>query len=179
MQSYQKTLYRQKVPIATLFFDRTVNFFLRCTGDSHAEHGFSTSGHQRAGALSQGGPGGADVVHQQNPLSGGTLRLIDIPDILTTCSGILQAGLGRGVGPLAQEPLRFDVPEPTGRPGQQLCLVIAPLAQPFGTDGNPGNGIKFAGEMLGGTSGRVPSACSRLSAGSSGSCSTAALRVQA
>ena len=60
---------------------------------------------------------------------------------------------GRGVGPLAQEPLRFDVPEPTGRPGQQLCLVIAPLAQPFGTDGNPGNGIKFAGEMLGGTLG--------------------------
>ena len=82
------------MPIATLFFDRTVNFFLGCPGNGGADDALRAGLPQGAGAGRQRGAGGADVIDQQYPFSGGVPGLIHVRYILPPGVSALQAGLG-------------------------------------------------------------------------------------
>ena len=79
--------------------------FLPADGQGQAHHVGSPRLTQHPGRLRQCGPGGTDVVDQQEALPGDVLRtdsLVYAQDIGPAGVGIVQAGLGRVVRCLAQ-----------------------------------------------------------------------------
>ena len=94
--------------------------FLPGDGQGQTQHVGGSRLAQDPGGLPQGGPGGADVVHQQEALSGDALRmdgLIGPQDVGPAGVGVLQAGLGRVVQNFAQGLLGLHVPLYAQAPG--------------------------------------------------------------
>ena len=58
--------------------------------------------------------------------------------------------MGGVVPDFAEEGLRLHVPEPARPLRQKAGLVVAPLPQPLGADGDPGHRVERTGEAFGG-----------------------------
>ena len=80
-----------------------MNFFPGRQRGGGTDHADCAGLGQDPGALGEGGAGGADIVDEEDALSGGGWKgLIDVPDVFLPGFRALQAGLGRVIPDLFQ-----------------------------------------------------------------------------